>query len=146
MLRRIARQRETSAQAQLDATELVRRAERALGVSVRRGQADGTVETPLEGRARGGQWAEPSTLHRKKMEGKPRPLDFAPAPVLSGPGGIYQVTDGVPDEMHEQALAEARAEGNLARANVGCKIEAAGRTTAPGAVVASGARWPSGWG
>lgn len=32
--------------------------------------------------------------------------------------GIYDLTDGVPDETFEEALNEAKEEGNLSRANV----------------------------
>ncbi|MBE5512524.1 hypothetical protein [Mycobacteroides abscessus] len=38
-------------------------------------------------------------------------------------GGIYDLADGVSDEQFEEAITEARAEGNLSRANVARKCK-----------------------
>lgn len=54
------------------------------------------------------------------------PMDFCGRTELHGKNGregIYSMTDGVTDEQFEQALAEARAEGNLSRANVARKAQ-----------------------
>lgn len=45
--------------------------------------------------------------------------------------GIYAMTDGVTDEDFEQALKEARAEGNLSRTNVARKAKAKAQPVEP---------------
>jgi len=49
----------------------------------------------------------------------PSPTRFASTGELpSNGGGIYGLTDGVSDERFDEALTEAKDEGNLSRANV----------------------------
>lgn len=99
--------------------EFVRRAERGLGVAIREGQDRGEVIAK-------GKNLHPETIARLEVDDidfkAPRPVtDFAPKHELSGitgEGGIYAMTDGVSDERFAEALAEARDEGNLSRANV----------------------------
>jgi hypothetical protein len=51
------------------------------------------------------------------------PTDFATEDELRGNGaGIYHLADGVPDEVFEKAIAQAKAESNLSRANLVRKI------------------------
>lgn len=95
-----------SKEIQLDAQEMVRRAEFALGKAIRKGQAEGTIH------ARG--HVDP---HRVKTSVS----EFFP-------GGktmqeTYAMTDGVDSADFEAALDEARHEGQLSRANVVRKIK-----------------------
>jgi hypothetical protein len=97
-----------SRQAAIAVGEVTRRAERGIGVGVRRGQADGTIKT---GKGIAG--------------GKGRPVtDFTASydDLSNSKASIYHMTDGVTDEEFEEVLAEAVAEGNLTRRNVVRKI------------------------
>lgn len=120
-----------SKEIQLDAQEMVRRAEYALGKAIRKGQAEGVVETVAEARYR-------ATLTREVNQGradqnslngliKARPSDFATAAELSGQtgrnDGIYGMSDEVEPSEFEHALVSAKAEGNLSRANVVRKVK-----------------------
>jgi hypothetical protein len=109
-------QKQLGKDAQLAAAEIVRRAERGIGLAIRRGQDEGSVIR------RGG----PRGSKRAVSVFDPRPVtDFATHGELNGNGsttGIYAMTDGVPDEDFEHAVAEARAEDNLSRANVVRKL------------------------
>jgi hypothetical protein len=97
--------RQLGKDAQLSATEIVRRAERGIGVAIRRGQEAGTVRRQGQGRG-----------YTQQL---PKPTDFAGHEELMGnQAGIYDMTDGVTDDEFEDAVAEAKAEGNLSRANV----------------------------
>ncbi|MFH5209224.1 hypothetical protein ACHIPZ_13620 [Antrihabitans sp. NCIMB 15449] len=118
----ISKQLRLGKEMQLDAAEFVRRAERGLGVAIREGQARGEVETRSEGAARGPLIRD----HRVDSSMiKPKPSDFAAKAELSGNGGgIYAMTDNVTDEQFEEALADAKAEENLSRANVARKAKA----------------------
>ncbi len=107
-------QKQLGEDAQLAATEIVRRAERGIGLAIRRGQHDGTIRRPGQG---GGQ--PPQSARPRSDKTRSSPADFASQTELRGNGaGIYHMTDGVPDEAFEGALAEAKAEGDLSRANV----------------------------
>jgi hypothetical protein len=86
--------------AQLSATEIVRRAERGIGVAIRRGQDGGTIR----GNGR------PETFHQGESS-LPSPTDFASKGELYGGGnggkaGIYAVTDGVSDSEPVSRLRE----------------------------------------
>lgn len=106
---------------QVAPAEFVRRAERGLGVAIREGQADGTVETVSEGKSRGSAVRDDVVTYD---EIKPKPTDFAGKYELSNThGGIYDLTDGVSDEQFEESIAEAKDEGNLSRANVARKAK-----------------------
>jgi hypothetical protein len=101
--------------AELAAAEIVRRAERGIGVCIRKGQAEGTIA------ARGHNHAQNSMT----TGSEPRlTSEFAKSHELAGGGnqpGIYAFTDGVTDEQFDEAIDEAKAEGNLSRANVARK-------------------------
>jgi hypothetical protein len=107
---------------QLDAVEFVRRTERALGLLIREGQERGEILSKGK--------KSPVTGDLKKSS----PTDFATPSELTGankPGeGIYAMTDGVSDDQFAEALAEARTEGNLSRANVARKAKAKAAPTA----------------
>lgn len=108
-----------SKEIRLDAQEMVRRAEYALGKAIRRGQEDGVIATHGGG--------------RRSTTGTPTltsPSEFATKQELSGAGhgqpGIYALADSVPDaEDFDVALDAAREEGNLSRANVARHAQAA---------------------
>jgi hypothetical protein len=109
-------QKQLGKDAQLAATEIVRRAERGIGLAIRQGQEEGSIIRHCGTRG-------------SKHDGNefdPRPVtDFATHDELNGNGsttGIYAMTDAVPDEDFENAIMTAKAEENLSRANVVRKI------------------------
>lgn len=111
---------------QLDAAEFIRRAERGLGVAIREGQANGTVAKksestgPQSDYVRGGKVVHVDPLPDKKKK--------SPAEYIGNSGQtqheIYALTDNVSDDQFEEALTEAKEEGNLSRANVARKAKA----------------------
>jgi hypothetical protein len=115
-LRVYTAQKQLGRDAQLAATEIVRRAERGIGLAIRQGQEEGSIIR--HGGTRGSK--------HDGNEFEPRPVtDFATYDELNGNGsttGIYAMTDGVPDKDFEQAVVEAKNEENLSRANVVRKI------------------------
>jgi hypothetical protein len=109
-------------EAQLSATEIVRRAERGLGLAIRKGQESGEIATSHEAKVYAGK------TRQRKVDNSPldRPRlasDIVGQDQLTGNGaGIYHMTDGVTDEQFEEAITEAKAERNLSRANVVRKV------------------------
>ncbi|MDG4796194.1 hypothetical protein [Micromonospora sp. WMMD1082] len=101
--------------ARLSATEIVRRAERGIGLAIRKGQAEGRINK--KGDQRSDQVRDANLISPKSLVTNGQELHEA-----------YLMTDGVPDEQFEAALTEAKAEGNLSRANVVRKVR---DTTAP---------------
>lgn len=123
-----AKQKKLSEDIQLDAVEMVRRSERALGLAIRDGQARGEIETERAARVRAGQQRQ-GTFHQSVDDNLVKPLDFITKHDLHGaqvePGlraGIYEMTDGVTDEQFDLAVSVAKDEGNLSRANVVRKV------------------------
>jgi hypothetical protein len=113
------KQLDLSTEIQLDAVEMVRRAERGLGLAIREGQAEGTIRTRLDN-LRHGSSPEPGNAGF----GKASPTDFAKTDALTAKGdGLYVFADGVSEEQFEEALTEAKSEENLSRANVVRKIK-----------------------
>lgn len=111
-------QKQLGKDAELSAAEVVRRAERGIGVAIRRGQEAGEIRGPHQGR-RVNQHGGTELIRS--------PTEFASTGELSGSGstaGIYGMTDEVSDSDFEESVTEARAEGNLSRANVVRKIRA----------------------
>lgn len=103
--------------ARLAAAELLRRAERGIGLAIQRGQADGTVRRP------GGRSTLPAAsdyVRDADLNGRLRKTDG------NYSAGIYALVTGITDDMFEKAIAAARAEGNLSRANVARKASAPG--------------------
>lgn len=108
---------------QLDAAEMLRRAERGLGVAIREGQERGQIY---------GQGKNPFVANQHGQRGEQGDADFStsavPVTTFAKPHdvtekGIYGLTDGVSDEQFEEALADAKDEGNLSRANVARKAK-----------------------
>jgi hypothetical protein len=138
VLRACSPQERLGKDTRLAATEFLRRAERALGLAIRQGQAAGTIRGPHNGR----ELPKPGTAPMRQVG------EFATVHELTGGSrrddsqvGIYDLVDGVRDEDFEAALKEARDEGNLFRSNVVRKARARGAATAdPGDDWIPGAR------
>lgn len=106
-------QKQLGKHAELSAQEIVRRAERGLGIAVKRGQETGDIAPPSRS-------AGPVNAALKEHRGQdvvpvPKPMDFfANHAEREDAGSLASASE--PD--FEQALGEAKAEGNLSRANV----------------------------
>lgn len=115
-----------SKEIQLDAQEMVRRAEYALGKAIRKGQAEDTVRSRGD---RGSHFDRWSGELREPQNSKASPYDYADHSTLYGDGksggnGILAMADNATEEQFEEALSEAKAEQNVSRANVVRKIKA----------------------
>jgi hypothetical protein len=108
----VIREKELAFDAQLSATEIVRRCERRIGELVREGQERGEIRKRGEG---GGD--------RNFVSADTK---VSPADVFTS-GHMEQVHSyamaDAPAEQFEQAVTEAREEGNLSRANVVRKVK-----------------------
>jgi hypothetical protein len=125
-----ARQLKLAKGIQLDAEEMVRRAERGKGLAIRRAQEAGEIFGPNEGgglregeyvRIRHGREETVRVTQpalRDPNRGSPKEF-FAHGTDWNL---TYAVTDGVSNEQFEASLAEAKAEQNLSRANVVRKV------------------------
>jgi hypothetical protein len=123
-----SKQKKLSEDIQLDATEMVRRAERALGVAIRKGQEAGEISTRATPRSQPGY-----VRVRNGVEESVQAHDLDPTLRLPSPGEffsnsqerneIYAMTDDVTDEQYEAVLAEAKEEGSVARAAIVKKIK-----------------------
>jgi hypothetical protein len=114
----MTRQKGLAEEIQLDALEMVRRAERGIGIAIRNGQAAGEIRKPREGGGR-----------PKETGSRPEPVSSVRSPEEFFKGGgqtqtdTYKLTDNVADDEFEIALTAARDEKNLARANVLRKVQ-----------------------
>jgi hypothetical protein len=126
-------QKQLGKDTQLAAAEIVRRAERGIGLAIRRGQQNRQIRRRGDRAGRVGGNGDDNTI----FPAKTGPADYASAGELRGNGaGIYHLTDGVPEDDFEEALATAKAEGDLSRANVVRKIrQPRGDPPAPGGQV-----------
>jgi hypothetical protein len=124
-------QKQLGKDAELSAAEVVRRAERGIGVALRRAQDGGDLNH--RGEHEGNQYTGGNV--QQDDISKPKLTDFAKKSELygTGPGkpGIFALTDGVPGDSFDEAVAEARVEGDLSRANVARKIRARTGSHAP---------------
>lgn len=111
-------QKQLGKDTELNAQEIVRRAERGLGLAIRKGQAEGTVAKPGASHFQGNQWTRGET---NDVGSTTSPLRYFQND--SEREGSYAVTDGVADDQFEQAIEEAREEKNLSRANVVRKVK-----------------------
>lgn len=120
-----AKQKRVSEEIQIDATVMVRRAERSLGVAIREGQGRGTVQT-ISTAARDRELMKAGVLQEKSCSS---PSDFATPTELYGGrnpgGGVLGMTDDVTGPEFDAALDTAKGERNLSRANVVRKIKEA---------------------
>jgi hypothetical protein len=119
-----AKQKKLSEEIQLDAVEMVRRSERALGIAIREGQAAREISSrqnlgnqPRSDYMRNGVVVHVGDVPEKKTSS---PNDFIPHPQERV--DIYAVTDNVTEEEFEVGLSIAKEEGNLSRANVVRKV------------------------
>jgi hypothetical protein len=113
-------QKQLGKDAQLAAAEIVRRAERGIGVAIRRGQQGGQIAKRGDrgscgapgvvggnpGNRRGEHLGSPGSFFRHSDER----------------ADAYTMTDGVSDDDFEDAISAAKAEADLSRANVVRKI------------------------
>lgn len=126
----MSRQRGMAEEIQMDALEMVRRADRAVGVTVRNGQDAGEIaQRGYKGpngvteykRVRNGREETVQAGGRQSNDTLVSPKNF----FSTGEERVdsYQMADDVTDEQFEEALTEAKAERNLTRANVVRKIK-----------------------
>lgn len=138
-----AKQKKLSTEIQMDATLMVRRAERELGVAIREGQKAGSIANneDLKRKAVAVRDVNLGRIDQRdviELINKPAPRDYVHAGELSGNGaGIYHLTDGVSDDQFSSALDQAKEERNPSRANLVRKIrevkgEAAAEPGGPG--------------
>jgi len=109
----VIREKELAFDAQLSATEIVRRCERRIGELVRQGQRDGTVLSrgqTVGDRTRGCDLRRPHEAVGVSENDRKAVSD------------AYAMADS-PNEEFEEAISEAREEGNLSRANVVRKVK-----------------------
>ena len=115
-IRVYSRQKELGKDAELAAQEIVRRAERGLGIAVRRGQEDGSIRTRGEA---GGPKGDYVRGNGSVVRVDPRHDDtkISPAGIFTNEGerrAAYALA-GIPDDTFEAALADAKDEGSLSR-------------------------------
>ena len=108
-LRVATMQKQLGKDAQLSATELVRRAERCIGLGIRQGQEAGEIR----------DWGH--GVHTDYSI--PSPREAAGVNWNSQLSDIYAMSDDVADEEFEEAVDEAKAEGNLSRNNLTEKLK-----------------------
>jgi len=113
-------QKQLGKDAQLAATEIVRRAERGIGLAIRRGQHNGEIAKRGDRGSRGA----PGVHGGNPGDRRGDHLDSSGSFFRHGDerADAYAMTDGVSDTDFEDVLGEAKAEGNLSRANVVRKI------------------------
>lgn len=113
----VIREKELAFDAQLTATEIVRRCERRMGELVREGQAAGRI-------------SQRGQTHLLGVEDDRRSV-----PDLLGPGGQTvadtQAMGDATSEAFEAAISASREEGNLSRRNVVSKVKPGNGTTRP---------------
>lgn len=112
-MRIYTQQKQLGKDAELSAAEIVRRAQRGIAVAIRRGQVEGTIRTVGE---HAGTPVAGDPCNTPKASAKDYVAD---ANELTD---SYAMADGVHDEVFDNAIAEARAETNLSRANVVRKL------------------------
>lgn len=117
----VIREKELAFDAQLSATEIVRRCERRIGELVREGQTRGEIAKP--GDIGGNRAGDGRTQHLRSS------AEFFEDPT-EGRRDAYAMADA-PDEQFERAITDAREEGNLSRANVVRKVKGVETARAP---------------
>lgn len=111
----VIREKELAFDAQLSATEIVRRCERRIGELVKQGQREGTVLS------RGQTLSRLDPTHGGDLR-KPHEAMGVAENDHKAMGDSYALADA-PPEQFEQAISDAREEGNLSRANVVRKVK-----------------------
>ena len=113
-------QRQLGKDAQLAAAEIVRRAERGIGLAIRRGQQNGEIARRGDCGSRGAPGVHGGNPGDRRGEHLGSPGSFFRHDEERA--DAYAMTDGVSDADFEDAVGEAKAEGDLSRANVVRKI------------------------
>lgn len=120
----MTRQKGLAEEIQLDALEMVRRAERGIGLSIRNGQASGEIRIqnqagvgPQRDYLRNGR---PVVVrHPVAQDNRLSPMEAAQVNSRSTLShAFYAVTDGISDEQFENSIDAARGQGDLSRNNV----------------------------
>jgi hypothetical protein len=124
------RQKQLGREAELAAAEIVRRAERGIGLAIRRAQQQGRIARRGDRGSRGAPGVRGGNPGDTRGDHLGSASRFFSHP--SERAGAYAMADGASNGEFEDALAAARAEGNLSRANVVRKIGQRGRRPAPG--------------
>jgi transcription initiation factor TFIIIB Brf1 subunit/transcription initiation factor TFIIB len=106
-----------SKEIQQDAQAMVRRAERGVSEAVREGQDEGSIARRADHPFHGNQYA-PAEVLGQNSSTSPRQF-FSNAQEWSDSNQLADATE----EEFEEALAEAKDEGNMSRANVVRKIK-----------------------
>jgi hypothetical protein len=114
----VIREKELAFDAQLSATEIVRRCERRIGELVREGQTRGEIRRQGDRPAARNQHMADAVLHRDGEQQSPVAIFANHAEGTDS----YAMADA-PGEQFETAIDEAKAEGNLSRANVVRKVK-----------------------
>jgi hypothetical protein len=107
------KQRDLSRSIKMDAEEMARRADYALGKAIRDGQDNGTVATRATAKS-----TTPGVVDRVTTFAKPSELYGS----HESDTGILALADNASPAEFEAALTEAKAEGNLSRANLVRKV------------------------
>jgi hypothetical protein len=94
-------------EAQLAATEIIRRAERCMALAVRKGQKDGRLPKPGQRAVNSGRSSVEEAAGTSRKE-----LSLG-----------YPLADDVSDAQFDAAIEQAKAERNLSRANVVRKVK-----------------------
>ncbi|HVX20933.1 MAG TPA: hypothetical protein VHB02_06280 [Acidimicrobiales bacterium] len=110
----VIREKEMAFDAQLAATEIVRRCERRIGQLVRKGQEEGSIRAPGSDT----RTDLPDRVHHVV----PGPREAVGATHRSELEPLYRMADSS-DDSFDQAIEEAKQEGNLSRANVVRKVK-----------------------
>jgi hypothetical protein len=126
----MTRQKGLSEEIQLNAQEMVRRAERGIGLVVKQGQEAGVVRGSGDRINPANQHGPSAATNNVKSSESPSPKDFF------ANNREYvdanDMTTGVSEEDFEEAIEEAREERNLTRRNVARKTrERSGRAAEP---------------
>jgi len=116
----MVRRRKLDTSVELDSAEILRRCERALGTTIRNGQAQGLIASktnpgnrPRKSYLRNGRLVRVSSTPTKVLAS---PREFIPA--KQNTHEAYMLSDGVTDETFDKVITAARAMENLSRANV----------------------------
>lgn len=123
MIEEAAHQKKLGREIELDAAEMVRRAERGLGVAIRNGQEAGEIvkRGDIGAQVRPGHAGGGIPGHRRGDD-LVRPLEFVKN---HGELSHAYAAATVPDAEFDEAIAEAKAEGNLSQRNVARKLKKA---------------------
>lgn len=117
-------QKQLGKDAELSAAEIVRRAERGIGLAIRRGQEAGEIQRRGESSGPKGDYVRNGKVVH--VDPPPDEKRVSPSDYLNGgqaSADTYAMTDDVSDEDFDSILEEAKQEGNLTRSNVARKAK-----------------------